>query len=87
LDKQLEIDMTELTIKIGDEINYSCGYGRVRANVQNISIAPTAKPNHSIVWLTVKLYADPAKGRKYDSVIKLPADASSLKMFKVEVVA
>jgi hypothetical protein len=78
--------MTELTIKAGDMIKYSSGAGRLAAIVRSISIGPTAKPNHSIAWLNITTLPDPANGRKFASSFSIPADADSLKMYKVEVV-
>lgn len=78
--------MTDLNIKAGDEIMYSCALGRVRATVRSITIGATAKPNHSIAWLNITIHADPAKNRRFASNVSLPASTGDLKAFKVELV-
>ncbi len=69
-----------LNIKAGDEIRYTSGAGTKLALVRSITISPTAKPNHSIAWLNLTVF-----GGKFPSDISIPADTSSLKMFKVEM--
>ena len=76
--------MTELNIKAGDEIVYSCSAGRLRATVRSISIGATAKPGHSIAWLNITTHT--TKTRRFPSDLSLPADAGSLKAFQVEIV-
>lgn len=73
--------MNELTVKVGDKIRYTSAAGTRIARVMNIQIAPTARPNHSIVWLGIRVF-----GGKFPSDIQIPADAGSLKAFKVELV-
>jgi len=73
----------ELNIKAGDEIRYTSALGQHLALVKNVRIAPTAKPDHSIAWLDLTVYG---YNDRRGSVISIPADTSSLKMFKVEKV-
>jgi hypothetical protein len=75
--------MTELNIKAGDEIRYTSAAGRLRARVDSITVGATAKAGHSIAWLNLKVYGF---NDRFKSTISIPADANSLKMFKVEVI-
>ena len=72
-----------LNIKAGDEIVYTSAAGRLKATVRSITIGATAKPGHSIAWLNITTHV--TKGRKFPSNISIPADAGSLKGFKVEL--
>ena len=72
--------MTELKIKAGDEIKYTSAAGRLRARVDSITVGATAKAGHSIAWLNLNVYGF------NKPTISIPADANSLKMFKVEVI-
>lgn len=73
-----------LTVKAGDKIRYTSASGTRFATVKSITIAPTAKPNHSIAWLNLNV---PAQGSaKFSTDISIPADSASLKAFKVETV-
>ena len=76
--------MTGLNIKAGDEIVYSCAAGRLRATVRGVTIGATAQHGHSIAWLNITTHI--TKQRPYPSELRIPADADSLKMFKVELV-
>lgn len=69
----------DLAINTGDEIRYTSALGQRLALVKGIRIAPTARPDHSIPWLDLKVYGHG------DQVISIPADTNSLKMFKVEM--
>lgn len=72
----------ELSIKAGDIIQYTSGAGTRVALVKSITIAPTAKPNHSIAWFNLHV---PAQcNDKFSTDISIPADVASLKGFKVE---
>lgn len=72
--------MSELTVKVGDKIQYTSAAGTRVARVLEIQIAPTARPNHSIAWLVLRVF-----GGKFPTDIRVPADADSLKAFKVEL--
>ncbi len=72
-----------MQIKAGDKIRYTSAAGTRVAVVESITIAPTAKPNHSIAWLN--LFVPAQKGAKFDTEITIPADAGSLKGFRVEM--
>ena len=72
-----------LNIKAGDEIVYTSAAGRLNATVRSITIGATAKPGHSIAWLNLTTRV--TKTRKFPSDLSIPADAASLKMFKVEL--
>lgn len=75
--------MNALNLKAGDEIIYTCAAGRLRATVRSITIGATARPGHSIAWLNITTHV--TKDRRYPSDLSLPADANSLKMFKVQL--
>jgi hypothetical protein len=72
----------ELVVKAGDKIRYTSAAGTRIATVKSITIAPTAKLNHSIAWLNLMVF-----GEKFCSDISIPADTGSLKCFKVEKMA
>jgi hypothetical protein len=74
----------ELRIAAGDEIRYTTAIGRRLALVKRIIIAPAPISNDSIVWLDLKVYG--INCREFDRHVSLPADAASLKAFKVELV-
>lgn len=69
----------ELNIRAGDEIRYTSAIGTRLAVVESIRIAPTAKPNHSIPWLDLRVFGHGSQ------IVSIPADTNSLKMFKVEM--
>lgn len=71
-----------LSIKVGDHIRYTSAAGTQLARVRDIVIGPTARPNHSIAWLVLRVF-----GGKFPTDIQIPADAGSLKAFKVEMIA
>lgn len=71
-----------MEIKAGDKIRYTSAAGTQLARVNSISIGPTAKPNFSNVWLSLTIFG--VNGKK-DQNVTIPADDSSLKMFKVEL--
>jgi hypothetical protein len=75
----------ELTVVQGDKIRYTSAAGTRVAVVESITIAPTARPNHSIPWLC--LFVPAQKGAKFDTNVTIPADTASLKGFKVEKMA
>ncbi len=75
----------ELSVKAGDKIRYTSAAGTRVAQVRNIAINPTARPGHSIAWLS--LFVPAQNGGKFDTNVTIPADASSLKAFKVEKMA
>jgi hypothetical protein len=72
----------ELSVVQGDKIRYTSAAGTRVAVVKSITIGPTAKPNHSIAWLNLTVF-----GGKFPSNVSIPADAGSLKGFKVEKMA
>lgn len=72
-----------VSVKAGDVIFYTSGAGRRKAVVKSITIGPTAKPDHSIAWLNLLVPAQ--NGARFDTEIYIPADADSLKMFRVEI--
>ena len=75
----------ELSVKAGDKIRYTSAAGTRVAQVRNIEVAPTARPGYSIAWLS--LFVPAQNGAKFDTNVTIPADASSLKAFKVEKMA
>ena len=78
--------MTELNIKTGDIIEYSCAAGRLRATVNKVKFGPTTRPGYSIPWLYITIQADAKNGRRFAGNVSLPADSGSLSAYKVEVI-
>lgn len=73
-----------MNLQIGTKIQYTCALGTLVATISNIRIAPTAKKGLSNTWLTLDLPVQ--KGVMNAHSAEIPADNSSLKMFKVAVV-
>jgi len=69
-----------MNIKSGDKIRYTSAAGTRVAVVKSITIRPTARPNHSIAWLDLTVF-----GGLFNSNVSIPADAGSLKSFKVQL--
>ena len=67
--------------KVGDEVRYSCGAGRFKAKVLSIKVRPTAKPGHSIPFMTLNVY-----GYGLNTNVCIAADKQGLAMYKVELV-
>lgn len=72
-----------MPFKAGDKIRYTSAAGTRVATVRDIKVGPTARPGHSIPWLSLHVPAQ--NGAKFDTNITIPADESSLKGFKVEM--
>jgi len=73
-----------MQFKAGDKVRYTSAAGTRTAQVRNIEVGPTARPGHSIPWLSLHVPAQ--NGAKFDTNVTIPADAGSLKSFKVELV-
>ena len=73
-----------LSIKQGDTIVYTSAAGTQTALVENLAIGPTARENHSIVWLTLLVHGSVSKKTR-DHHVRIPGDAASLKSFNVSV--
>ena len=73
-----------MEIKAGDTIRYTSAAGTRVAQVRNVAVNPTARPGYSIPWISLHVPAQ--NGAKFDTNVTIPADPSSLKMFKVEMV-
>jgi hypothetical protein len=75
----------ELSVQAGDKIRYTSAAGTRVAQVRNVSINPTSRTGYSIAWLS--LFVPAQNGAKFDTNVTIPADAGSLKAFKVEKMA
>jgi len=73
-----------MQFKAGDSVRYVSAAGIRVAQVRNIEVGPTARPGHSIPWLSLHVPAQ--NGAKFPTNVTIPADTSSLKAFKVELV-
>jgi len=73
----------EQTFKAGDQVRYTSAAGTRVAQVRKIEVGPTARPGYSIPWLS--LFVPAQNGSKFDTNVTIPADANSLKAFKVEM--
>jgi hypothetical protein len=80
-----------MQIKAGDKIRYTSGLGTCVAVVKSITIGLTAKKNHSIAWMNLHIPAQQLVRESYPSIdikasdVRIPADAESLLMYRVEM--
>jgi hypothetical protein len=73
-----------MELTIGTKIRYTSAAGTRNAEIVGIKVGPTAKPGFLNTWLT--LFVPAQNGGKFDTHVQIPADNSSVKMFKVELV-
>ena len=75
----------EMNLSIGTKIQYSSAAGTLVGTICDIRIAPTAKVGFLNTWITLDLPLQKGISRAHKTSIT--ADDSSLKMFKVVVLA
>jgi hypothetical protein len=73
-----------MELAIGTKIRYTSAAGIREAVIDNIKVAPTAKPGFLNTWLTLSIPVQ--KGVKFATKVVIPADNSSVKMFRMEQV-
>lgn len=71
-----------MELAVGTRIRYTSAAGTREAEIVNIKIGPTAKPGFMNTWMTLFIPLQP--GVTFESEIQIPADNSSLKMFRVQ---
>lgn len=74
-----------MNLSIGTKIQYSSAAGTLVGTICDIRIAPTAKVGFLNTWITLDLPVQ--KGVSRATKTRITADDSSLKMFKVVVLA
>lgn len=75
----------EMNLSIGTKIQYSSAAGTLVGTICDIRILPTAKKGFLNTWITLDLPLQKGISRAHKTSIT--ADDSSLKMFKVVVLA
>ena len=72
-----------MELAIGTKIRYTSAAGTREAIVDNIKVGPTAKPGFLNTWLTLEIPVQ--RGVKFSTKVQIPADNSSVKMFRIEL--
>ena len=75
----------EMNLSIGIKIQYTSAAGTLLATISNVRVGPTAKVGFLNTWITLDIPVQ--KGVKFAHKTQITADDSSLKMFKVAVIA
>lgn len=73
-----------MELEIGTKIRFACALGTLEAIIENIRIAPTAKPGVLNTWLSLILPVQ--DGVEIVKRTRIAADNASLKMYRVEIV-
>jgi hypothetical protein len=73
-----------MELSIGTKILYTSAAGVREATIDNIKVGPTSKPGFLNTWLTLDIPVQ--KGVKFNTKVQIPADDTSLKAFRVELV-
>lgn len=73
-----------MELKIGSKIVYTSAAGTRQAVIRDFKVGPTAKPGFLNTWMTIEIPVQ--DGVKFASTVVLPADDSSVKMFKIALV-
>ena len=73
-----------MNIEIGSKIVYTSAAGTREAVIKSIKVGPTARRGFLNTWLTLDIPVQ--RGVKFATSVQIPADDSSLKMFKIALV-
>ena len=79
LDAGMDLDAMEL--EVGSKIVYTSAAGTRKAVIRSIKIGPTAKKGFLNTWMTLDIPVQ--DGVKFATTVQIPADNSSIKMFKI----
>ena len=73
-----------MELTVGTKIRYTSAAGTREAEIVNIKVGPTAKKGFLNTWLTLAIPVQPYV--KFATHVQIPADDSSVKMFKIETI-
>lgn len=73
-----------MKLNVGTNIQYTSAAGTRKALIIDVYVGPTAKPGFLNTWLTLEIPVQP--GVKFATKVQIPADNSSIKMFKINVI-
>ncbi len=73
-----------MELATGTKIRYTSAAGTREAVVKSIKVGPTAKPGFLNTWLTLEIPVQ--TGVKFATTVQIPADNSSIKMFRIAVI-